>query len=296
MKPPRPCANIIPEMENSPPPRTSNLDTEAAWPAFEQRDRAADGRFVVAVRTTGIYCRPSCAARRPRREHVDFYPDTQSARAAGYRACLRCLPDAVARDRQAVADAIAAIEAAQGPPALAELAERVGYAPHHFHRLFKRATGVTPAAYARACRAARTTQALAHGQSITQALYEAGYAGPSRFYADSEQRLGMAPGQWRRGGEGVRIDWAVLPSPLGSLLVAVTPRGLARVAFEPDARLLTAAFPAATLHPATGDTLRRLAQAVADAGIADPQLPEAARRTAFIEAVSRGWLAWQAAA
>ena len=97
----------------------------------------------------------------------------------------------------------AAIEAAQGPPALAELAERVGYAPHHFHRLFKRATGVTPAAYARACRAARTTQALAHGQSITQALYEAGYAGPSRFYADSEQRLGMAPGQWRRGGEGV---------------------------------------------------------------------------------------------
>jgi len=106
----------------------------------------------------------------------------------------------------------------------------------------------------------------------------------------------MAPGQWRRGGEGVRIDWAVLPSPLGSLLVAVTPRGLARVAFEPDARLLTAAFPAATLHPATGDTLRRLAQAVADAGIADPQLPEAARRTAFIEAVSRGWLAWQAAA
>ena len=155
---------------------------------------------------------------------------------------------------------------------------------------------MTPAAYARACRAARTTQALAHGQSITQALYEAGYAGPSRFYADSEQRLGMAPGQWRRGGEGVRIDWAVLPSPLGSLLVAVTPRGLARVAFEPDAQALTAAFPAATLHPATGDILRRLTQAVADAGIADPQLPEAARRTAFIEAVSRGWLAWQAAA
>lgn len=283
-------------MENSLPPRTSNLDTEAAWRAFEQRDRAADGHFVVAVRTTGIYCRPSCAARRPRREHVDFYPNPQSARAAGYRACLRCLPDAVARDRQAVADAIAAIEAAQDPPALAELAARVGYAPHHFHRLFKRATGVTPAAYARACRAARTTQALSHEQSITQALYEAGYAGPSRFYVDSEQRLGMAPGQWRRGGEGVRIDWALLPSPLGPLLIAVTPRGLARVAFEPEARALTAAFPAATLHPATGDTLRRLAQAVADAGIADPQLPEAARRTAFIEAVSRGWLAWQAAA
>ncbi|SUJ04046.1 Regulatory protein of adaptative response [Sphingomonas paucimobilis] len=152
------------------------------------RRRGADDRHLLPSELRG---------RRPRREHVDFYPDTQSARAAGYRACLRCLPDAVARDRQAVADAIAAIEAAQGPPALAELAERVGYAPHHFHRLFKRATGVTPAAYARACRAARTTQALAHGQSITQALYEAGYAGPSRFYAIANN--GWA---WRRASGG----------------------------------------------------------------------------------------------
>lgn len=278
-------------MENRPIPPRAPLDVEAAWTAFERRDRTADGRFVVGVKTTGIYCRPSCAARRPRREHVAFYPDPDGARAAGYRACLRCQPDTVTRDRRAVAEAIAAIEAADEAPALSHLAERVGYAPYHFHRLFKRATGVTPAAYARACRAARAAQALSHDMSITQALYEAGYAGPSRFYAESEHRLGMAPGQWRRGGEGATIDWAVAPTPLGPLLIAITARGLARIAFEPDETALIAAFPAATVRAATGETLRRLAQVVAEADLADPQLPEAARRTAFIEAVSRRWLA-----
>lgn len=278
-------------MENRANPPLETLDVEAAWTAFERRDRAADGRFVVAVKTTGIYCRPSCAARRPRREHVAFYADPDGARAAGFRACRRCLPDAVARDRRAVAEAIAMIEVAEEMPVLSDLAERVGYAPHHFHRLFRRATGVTPAAYARACRAARTTEALSHDMSITRALYEAGYAGPSRFYADSEQRLGMAPGQWRRGGDGVTIDWAVVPTPLGPLLLAATPRGLARIAFEADDTALIAAFPAASIRPATGETLRRLVQAVAEVDLADPQLPEAARRTAFEEAVSCRWLA-----
>ncbi|MGE7207399.1 bifunctional transcriptional activator/DNA repair enzyme AdaA [Sphingomonas sp. NPDC019816] len=278
-------------MENRAIPPRTPLDVEAAWTAFERRDRAADGRFVVAVKTTGIYCRPSCAARRPRREHVTFYADGASAGAAGFRACLRCLPDAVARDRRAVAEAITMIEMAQEMPALSDLAERVGYAPHHFHRLFRRATGVTPAAYARACRAARTTEALSHDMSITRALYEAGYAGPSRFYAASEQRLGMAPGQWRRGGGGVTIDWAVMPTPLGPLLIAATPRGLARIAFEADGTALTAAFPAATIRAATAETLHRLMQAVAEADLADPQLPEATRRTAFVEAVSCRWLA-----
>ncbi len=279
-------------MENRAIPPLETLDVDAAWTAFARRDRAADGRFVVAVKTTGIYCRPSCAARRPRREHVAFYAGPDGARAAGYRACLRCQPDTVTRDRQAVAEAIAAIEAADEAPALSDLAERVGYAPHHFHRLFRRATGVTPAAYARACRAARTTEALSHDISITRALYEAGYAGPSRFYADSEQRLGMAPGQWRRGGDGVTIDWAVMPTPLGPLLLAATPRGLARIAFDADDTALVAAFPAATVRAATGETLRRVVQAVAEADLADPQLPEAARRTAFVEAVSRRWLAF----
>ena len=265
------------------------FDVDAAWDAFCRRDRRADGQFVVAVQTTGIYCRPSCAARRPRREHVRFHADGASARAAGYRACLRCLPDDVARDRQAVAEAVALLEAMDGTPALTELAARVGYTPHHFHRLFRRATGVTPAAYARALRTDRAARALASGSSVTRAVYEAGYAGPSRFYADSEQRLGMAPGQWRRGGEGVTIEWAVVDSPLGALLVAVTPRGVARIAFEGDPAALRQSLPSATIRPAEGATRDRLASAVAAATPPDPLLAEPARRTAFIAAVAGAW-------
>ncbi len=266
------------------------IDEDAAWDAFRRRDRAADGRFIVAVTTTGIYCRPSCAARRPRREHVRFHGSPEAARAAGYRACLRCLPDAVTRDRQAVAAAIVMLEAADAVPQLADIAARVGYTPHHFHRLFKRATGVTPAAYARALRGVRATDALASESSVTRALYEAGYAGPSRFYADSEQRLGMAPGQWRRGGEGVTMEWAVLPSPLGDLLIATTPRGLARIAFGEDAGHLQGLFPAATLHPAGSATRGLMTRAIEEATTPDPLLTEPARRTAFLEAVSRAWL------
>lgn len=274
-------------MTDTPP---EPLDEDAAWTAFQARDRAADGRFVVAVKTTGIYCRPSCAARRPRREHVRFLDTPRAARAAGFRACLRCLPDDVTRDRQAVAAAIVLIDAAETPPALEALAAQVDYAPHHFHRLFKRATGVTPAAYARARRTARATQALAAEPSITAALYEAGYAAPSRFYADSDQRLGMAPGQWRRGGEGVAIAWTVAPSPMGPLLVAVTDRGLARIAFENDEQALMLALPAADIRPADDATRDRIARIVAATDVPDPVLAEPARRIAFIEAVSQALL------
>ncbi|WP_343527371.1 Ada metal-binding domain-containing protein [Sphingomonas sp.] len=277
-------------IETARAPLDPPIDEDAAWDAFVRRDRSADGLFVVAVRTTGIYCRPSCAARRPRREHVCFHPDAMSARAAGYRACLRCQPDAVTRDRQAVAAAIAILEAADAAPSLSELAARVGYTPHHFHRLFRRATGVTPAAYARARRGVRATEALARETSVTHALYEAGYAGPSRFYADSERRLGMAPGQWRRGGAGVTIDWAILASPLGPLLVAVTPRGLARIAFDADGGDLDMLFPAATIRPADAATTARIAKAIAATPPPDPLITEPARRTAFIEAVSRALL------
>jgi AraC family transcriptional regulator, regulatory protein of adaptative response / methylated-DNA-[protein]-cysteine methyltransferase len=122
-----------------------SIDPDQAWAAFAARDRAADGRFVVGVRTTGIYCRPSCAARHPKRENVAFYPDRKAAQAAGLRACLRCRPDAEARDRVAVARAAALLDG-EAPPSLGLLAAEVGYAPHHFHRLFKRDTGLTPAA------------------------------------------------------------------------------------------------------------------------------------------------------
>ena len=141
------------------------IDAAAAWAAFEARDRAHDGRFVVAVTTTGIYCKPSCPARHPQRRHVRFYRDPAEARAAGFRACLRCKPDEVGRDRVAVARAVALIEAAEEAIPLDELAARVGYAPHHFHRLFKRATGVTPAAYARGLKARAVPIAVPAGVS-----------------------------------------------------------------------------------------------------------------------------------
>ncbi|MCT8002494.1 helix-turn-helix domain-containing protein [Sphingomonas sanguinis] len=263
-------------------------DEDAAWDAFFRRDRSADGRFVVAVMSTGIYCRPSCPARRPRREHVRFHPTPQAAQAAGFRACMRCLPDQVARDRQAVASALALLEESDGIPSLTALAQAVGYAPHHFHRLFKRATGVTPAAYARGLRNRRADMALKEQNSVTAAVYKAGYAAPSRFYADSEMRRGMAPGQWRRGGDGVTIDWAMIATPLGPMLAATTERGLARLAFDEDETMLVEHFAAAriaTLGDVEAEAITRL---VAALPLPDPDLPETARRIAFLEAVTQG--------
>ena len=135
------------------PTLMTTIDPDQAWAAFERRDRRWDGQVIGAVTTTGIYCKPSCPARRPKREHVLFFADADGARAAGYRACLRCKPDEVGRDREAVARAVTLIERAEEPPRLYDLASAVGYAPHHFQRLFTREMGVSPAAYARGLRA-----------------------------------------------------------------------------------------------------------------------------------------------
>lgn len=269
---------------------TSAIDPDAAWAAFEARDRARDGRFVVAVRTTGIYCKPSCAARHPRRENVAFYPDPAAARAAGFRACLRCRPDEIGRDRTAVAEAIAAIEEAETPPLLDTLADRVGYAPHHFHRLFKRATGVTPAAYARGVQARRAAEALEGGASVTEAVYAAGYSAPSRFYEQGAPRLGMAPSAWARGGAGVVIRWTVADTSLGPMLVAATDKGLCRVSFDEDAEALRARFPHAEIKPADRALAALAARVVAavESPERDEDLPLDVRGTAFQEAV------WQA--
>jgi AraC family transcriptional regulator of adaptative response/methylated-DNA-[protein]-cysteine methyltransferase len=263
------------------------IDAEDAWAAFERRDRAADGRFVGAVTTTGIYCKPSCPARHPKREHVRFYPTPEAARAAGFRACLRCRPDEVGRDRQAVAEAVRLLDGG-ADPTLAELAARVGYAPHHFQKLFTRATGVSPAAYARARRAAAAARALQAEASVTEAIYAAGYSGPSRFYADAE-RLGMPPSAWARGGAGVTIRWTVAATSLGPLLIAATERGLCRVAFDEDALALARRFPRASVEPG-GAALAGLAAAVV-AAVESPErdadLPLDVRGTAFQEAVWR---------
>jgi AraC family transcriptional regulator of adaptative response/methylated-DNA-[protein]-cysteine methyltransferase len=271
----------------------TEIDDITAWAAFEARDRSYDERVIGAVTTTRIYCKPSCPARRPKREHVVFYPDAEAARAAGYRACLRCRPDEIGRDRVAVARAVALIEAAEGPPALDEVAAAVGYAPHHFLRLFKRATGVTPAAYARGLRARRAAQALTEETSVTQAIYEAGYAAPSRFYETADDRLGMSPSVWKRGGAGVTIRWALADTSLGRLLIAATEKGLCRVAFDEDALSLARRFPAAEIvagGAALAELARRVVAEVETPG-RDATLPLDVQGTAFQEAV---WAALRA--
>lgn len=269
---------------------TDPIAPAEAAAAFAARDRAYDGRFVVAVRTTRIYCKPSCPARHPRPENVRFYDTADEARAAGYRACLRCKPDEVGRDRIAVADAVAAIAASEEAIPLDQLARQVGYAPHHFHRLFKRATGVTPAEYGRALRAERAATALAGGASVTTAIYDAGYSGPSRFYADGAKRLGMTPSAWRRGGAGVTIRWAIVATSLGPLLIAATDKGLCRLAFEEGALELARRFPQAEIvsgGAALADLAERVVAAVETPG-RDHNLPLDVQGTAFQERV------WQA--
>ena len=274
-------------------PASPPVDDDTAWAAFERRDRAYDGRVLVGVRTTGIYCRPSCPARRPRRENVAFYADADAARAAGLRACRRCLPDEVARDRVAVARAVEAIEAVEGPVSLAGLAASVGYAPHHFHRLFKRATGLTPAGWARGRRVTRAADALTGEGQVTDAIYAAGYGAPSRFYADAAGRLGMAPRRWAAGGRDETIRWVLAATSLGPLLVAATDAGLCRVSFDEDATALARRFPAATIEPG-GEAMADLARQVV-AAVEDPArtagLPLDLRGTAFQEAV---WAALRA--
>ncbi len=268
----------------------SRIDQDAAWAAFDARDRAQDGAFVVAVRTTGIYCKPSCPARHPRRENVTFLDDGEAARAAGYRACLRCRPDEVARDSTAVAEAVALIVAAEDGIGLDALAARVGYAPHHFLRLFKRATGVTPAAYARGLRARRAADALRGEASVTAAIYEAGYGAASRFYADGAKRLGMSPRAWARGAAGVTIRWTVAATSLGPLLIAATDKGLCRVAFDEDEGALAVRFPQAIVERGDDGLAALAAEVVAlvEAPGRDVSLPVDVRGTAFQEAV------WQA--
>ncbi len=267
------------------------VDADRAWEAFVRRDRAADGRFVVAVSSTGIYCRPSCAARRPRRENVEFFGQAEAARAAGYRPCRRCLPDDVGRDRKAVDRALGLIEGEDGPVPLARLAQAVGYAPHHFQRLFTRLVGVSPAAYARQLRARRMERALQEEDQVTAAVYEAGYESAASAYADAGARLGMTPGDRKRGGRGARIRFAVVQSALGPLLVAATDRGLCRIAFDEGEAELRAHFPQAQIAPSDPGFEALVSQVVAlvdDPARTSADLPLDVRGTAFQEAV------WQA--
>jgi len=223
------------------------IDDDRAWEAVMRRDRAHDGRFVTGVVSTGIYCRPSCAARHPLRRNVRFFADGAAARAAGLRPCKRCSPDEAARDERAVIAAIAAIKRAEEPLALAHLAAQSGYSPTHFQRIFTRQTGLSPAAYARALRDERARAALTETGRVTDAIYDAGFSGPSRYYDAAKGKLGMAASIWADGGKGATIHWAVVATRLGDMLVAATDKGVCRLSFDEDAGALARRFPKAEL-------------------------------------------------
>jgi len=276
-------------------PRSANvtnvarLDADTAWAAFMRRDRSWDGRVLGAVKTTGIYCKPSCPAKRPKRDHVEFFASSEEARTAGYRPCLRCKPDEVGRDRDAIARAVRLIKEAEEAPSLTQLAAAVGYAPHHFQRIFKRDLGVSPAEYARGLRNRRTESALKENHRVTDAVYDAGYSGPSGFYSDAKERLGMTPSAWRDGGRGETIRWTSFDSPLGPMLIAATSRGICRLTFDDSEASLKRLFPKATIVKDEG-ALRELVEGALMAierPLAAPQLPIDVAGTAFQEAVWR---------
>lgn len=234
-------------------------DESGMWAAVQARDAGQDGAFVYAVRTTGVFCRPGCPSRRPLRRNVEFYALNAQAQARGYRPCQRCRPDLPSRAQDQIAAIEAAcrrIESAETAPDLASLAAGAGLSPHHFHRLFKRLTGVTPKAYAQARRGTRLAEVLPGAATVTEAIYAAGYDTASRFYADAARRLGMAPRAARAGGAGVTLTVVTLPCWLGWMLVATTPRGIAAIALGDGPEALRAdlahRFPAATLVEASG--------------------------------------------
>lgn len=260
------------------------IDEQSAWEAFERRDRSADDRFVVAVSTTRIYCRPSCPARRPKREHVRFFASGAEAAARGYRACLRCKPDEVTRDRKAIADAVALLRDAEATVRLDVLAAAVGYAPHHFARLFSRELGMSPALWQRARRLSEAERRLGEGASVAEAIYDAGYSAPSRFYDDAKA-LGLTPVARRKGERKMVIDWAKVDSALGPLLIAASDRGLCRVSFDEDVEALRRRWPAAELRENPASPLIEAAlAAIADPSLA-ASLPTDVSGTAFQQRV-----------
>jgi len=257
------------------------------WQQVMARDARQDGRFVFAVRTTGVYCRPSCPSRRPRRESVEFFSNPNEAERAGYRACLRCKPTEVPAQAQYVMRARQLLDNAEGVVTLSKLSRRVGLSPFHLQRLFKRATGLSPREYQSARRLQSVKAGLRNGDEVTTALYDAGYGSPSRLYEKSAEQLGMTPGEYRRGGAGASITFATAPTPLGRLLVAATERGLCAVRFGESAteleRDLRQEFHAAELHRDDGAMTRYVEPLVAAirGENATVDLPLDVRATAF---------------
>ncbi len=271
------------------------LTMEDHWRDVMRRDAAADGAFVYAVTTTGIYCRPSCASRRPKRENVEFFELAEAAEAAGFRACKRCTPEQAASANPAlrrVREACRVIDrwledGEDGRITLGALAQAVGGSPHHLQRTFKRLMGVSPAAYAEARRLRLLKRGLRRGESVTEAMYGAGYGAPSRLYEKSAAQLGMTPASFGKGGSGAEIAFALKQCSLGRLLVAATERGVCFLALGDDDGALEAEcrheFPKAALRR-DDDVLAQWVDVVVDylAGATPhPALPLDVQATAF---------------
>lgn len=221
--------------------QTLSVTDEARWAAVVAKDRAADGAFLYSVRTTGVFCRPSCAARPALRENVAFHATAEEARAAGFRPCKRCRPEEPSLDeRRAAAAALACrmIEEAETPPELETLARAAGMSPHHFHRVFKEVVGVTPRAYAAARRTERVRAGLKRAETVTEAIYEAGFNSGGRFYETAGEVLGMTPGAYRAGGRDAVIRFAVGECSLGAVLVAASDRGMCAILLGDDPEAL----------------------------------------------------------
>ena len=277
------------------------MQTSEYWQAVLSRDRSFDGQFVYAVRSTGIYCRPSCPSRRPRQDRVSFFATPAAAEQAGFRACRRCQPDKLVPDdpgRETVEHICRYLE---GPldrlPTLDELSGEFHLSAYHLQRTFKRIVGVSPRQYAAARRLERFKQELKSGDTVTTALFDAGYQSSSSAYGPARRQLGMTPTVYQRGGETECISYTLAASPLGWLLVAATGKGICAIKLGDDEaaleKSLRGEFPAATIER-DGDTLGPWVGALQDylSGV-HPQLnlPLDVRATAFQQRV---WQALQA--
>ena len=232
----------------------NTIEQDPRWQAIVTRDHAADGTFFYSVKSTGIYCRPSCGARIPKPENVQFHDTAELAEQAGFRPCKRCKPEQLPLARRhatAITAVCRRIECSEEIPVLDELAARAGLSPYYFHRLFKSMTGLTPKAYAAACRGGRVRELLRHSETITDAILDAGYNANSRFYEKSGDMLGMTPTAYRNGGAGMEIRFAVGECSLGAILVANSTRGVCAILLGDDPEMLVRdlqdSFPLATL-------------------------------------------------
>jgi AraC family transcriptional regulator of adaptative response/methylated-DNA-[protein]-cysteine methyltransferase len=277
------------------------VDDEAYWRAVLDRDASCDGVFVYAVRSTGIYCRPSCAARRPRREHTVFFDQPEAAEQAGYRPCKRCRPqhDPISGvNTSLIEQACRYIDQhLDDTLTLEHLGVQLGLSPYHLQRTFKRVMGITPRQYVDARRLDRLKASLKEGQNVTEALYEAGYSSSSRLYERAAGQLGMTPATYRRGGAGMQIDYTVASCMLGRLLVAATERGICFVSLgdadQPLETALCKEFPAAAIQRHDERLREWVATIVLHLGGQQPQLdlPLDVQATAFQRQV---WEALQA--